>query len=75
MTKTYDIIRFYSTGQRKRLIMANVPEDKAREWCDSPKTKKAGKWFDGLTPSHSNIYKCQLGRALYPSNYDLSDLK
>lgn len=73
--KKYDIIRFYKNGQRKRLIMANVPEEKAREWCASEKTKKEGVWFDGLTPSHSNIYKCQLGTALYPSNYTIDDLK
>lgn len=42
-----DIVRFYETGRRK-LIHASVSAEQAREWCSSPLTKKAGKYFDGF---------------------------
>lgn len=54
--------------------MAKVTEAQKDEWCNSPKTSKAGKWFDGFTASHKTTYKCQLGKALYPSNYTINDL-
>lgn len=69
----YDIIRFFEDG-RKKLVMANVEEKIKDEWVNSPKTKKAGKWFDGFTASHKTTYKCQLGKAMYPSNYTPDDL-
>lgn len=68
-----DIIRFYENG-RKKLIMVNVSEEKAQEWCVSPKTSKVGKWFDGFVSTNRNIYNCQMGTALYPSNYSPDDL-
>ena len=68
----HDIIRFYKVSGKKRLIMANVSLEKAQEWCSSPKTSKAGKYFDGFT--NRQIYDCQEGVALYPSNYQVSDL-
>ena len=68
----YDIIRFYVNG-KKQLVMANVSEEKKDEWCNSPKTKKLGQWFDGFVIKE--IYDCQNSVALYPPNYSPDNLK
>lgn len=69
---TYDIIRFFRAGTKK-LIKKDCSEKEKDEWCNSPKTSKAGKWFDGFTTGVH--YKCQMTRPLYPNNYSPNDLK
>lgn len=44
---TKDIIRFYETG-KKKIVFYSVTEEQAKEWCNSPLTRKAGKYFDGF---------------------------
>ena len=71
--KTVDIIRFHESG-RKKLIIANMPWKEAQRWLESPKTRKAGKWFDGFTSSGRINYDCQKGKALYPSHMTIDYL-
>ena len=67
----YDIIRFYKAGTKK-LIKSQCSEKEKDEWCNSPKTSKAGKWFDGFTSG--NHYACQQKNPLYPNNFSPEDL-
>ena len=46
-----DIIRFKKKNERKILIHYRVTEEQAREWCNSPLTKKDGVYFDGFDVS------------------------
>lgn len=57
----YDIIRFYSKNNKKKLVHYLVSKEQAMEWCNSPFTRKAGVWFDGFVKSGS--YKT--GKPLY----------
>lgn len=70
----YDIIRFYSNGKEAKLIMSGVTEEQKDEWCNSIKTSKLGKWFDGFTSHRSGNFDCQRKKPLYPSNYTPDDL-
>lgn len=69
-----DVIRFYEkTVSKKRLILSGVTEEQAKEWCNDPKTRKAGEWFDGFV--NDNLYNCQnTQKPLYPNNYTPDDL-
>lgn len=62
MTGTKDVIRFYRKNNRKKLIHYGVTEAQAKEWCESPYTKKEGVYFDGFAQSDTH---CIYSRPFY----------
>jgi len=54
--KNKDIIRFSANG-RQRLILRGITETQAREWCNNPYTRKAGKYFDGFDETGTHVVK------------------
>ena len=47
----YKIVRYYhpSVGRKNRIIKRGLTLEQARKHCQSPKTEKKGKYFDGYT--------------------------
>lgn len=45
----YNIYRFYAADKASELIKSGVTLEEAQAHCSDPKTRKAGKWFDGYT--------------------------
>lgn len=43
----YDVIRFYKSG-KKKLVHYKVTKEQAQEWCNSPCTERAHRYFDGF---------------------------
>lgn len=57
----YNIVRFYETSYRRRIIRERVTLEEAQAWCSDPetssstakgkagrdRTRRIGRWFDG----------------------------
>ena len=44
---TYKVVRFFRKSGRRKIVMKHVSLEIAQLHCNSPKTSKAGVWFDG----------------------------
>lgn len=48
-TGLYNVVRFYRSGRRNKIIRRGVSLAEAQLHCNDPKTRKENVWFDGYT--------------------------
>jgi hypothetical protein len=51
---TYRIVRFFRVSGRRKIIQRGVSLEIAKLHCSSPKTRRAGVWFDGFEKERAN---------------------